>query len=248
MSDSTPDALAQNSTFVLVDLRSGRAHPLRFGANSVGRSSKRHVVLDNDAVSRRHAILTVSEAGACEIYDCQSRNGVYLDGGRIRGTSHLIFGTLLQIWDFYLYFTRTDTSNPPPFSFTDEVLGFVIWNPTSACWHFGIEFRADWFVPAVYSPSARLPPDRHSLTAEWDAVRACFQQVKARETSARALVAGQSGMIGNPFGLRLAPIMFTPVGATLIYEDGGGAYCVTVDREGTFVSGPVWVPEEFNHD
>jgi hypothetical protein len=227
----------QNNTFALVDLHSGRTYSLQPGPNSIGRSNTNRVVLDDCAVSRRHAVLMVHETGACEVGDAQSRNGVFLNGRRVQGVAQLSPGELLQIDCFRLLLIRNTATGSAPMYFTDEALGVVVWNAADSCWHFGMMLGVNRFVPALYSPTDPSPPDR--VPPDWEVVRACFHQVKAHEAEARALVVDS----------RLEQVIFTASNVTLVYGKlPAGVYCVTIDRAGNFVSGPVWVPNEVNND
>ncbi|MEP0765821.1 MAG: FHA domain-containing protein [Fimbriimonadia bacterium] len=82
----------------LVEVATGREHPLRLGENSIGREAT-DVLLSDTRVSRRHATLILSEQGA-EIEDVGSTNGTKLDGQTlepgvrvpVRHGSKLFFG------------------------------------------------------------------------------------------------------------------------------------------------------------
>lgn len=258
-SDSSP-LPAQSGTFALVDLRSGQVHPLQPGPNSIGRSPKSRVVLDDPAISRRHAVLMVYEEGNCEVGDAASRNGVRVNGRRLAPVAPLKPGDVLQIGDFRLLFTDTSEPYPPrsfadetlgsPYLFADETLGVVVWRAADACWHFGIPIEPDRIVPAVYSPTDYAPPSGapSPTSPEWEVVRACFQQVKAREGSVRARIARQD----DPFGrYYLAQILFTSTAVTLVYERGSSgtqAVCVSLNSAGEVISGPQWIAECKNGD
>ena len=62
----------------LVETATGREHPLRLGDNSIGREAT-DVLLADTRVSRKHAVLILSEQGT-EIEDLGSTNGTKLDG------------------------------------------------------------------------------------------------------------------------------------------------------------------------
>lgn len=72
-------------------------YPLHEGENSVGRDLDADVLLTNESVSRRHAVLTLVD-GAIWLEDRGSKNGTYVDGQRISGKvrltpqSHIAFG------------------------------------------------------------------------------------------------------------------------------------------------------------
>jgi pSer/pThr/pTyr-binding forkhead associated (FHA) protein len=62
-----------------------RVVPLREGATHIGRSWTADVVLDDKAVSRRHAIVYISE-DSVRILDDRSANGTLVNGRCVSGT------------------------------------------------------------------------------------------------------------------------------------------------------------------
>jgi hypothetical protein len=66
------------------------------GQFAVGRNATCQLSLDDPLVSRRHALLTVSEDGVM-IEDLQSRNGVLVNGRRIQGRAPLQVGDRILI-------------------------------------------------------------------------------------------------------------------------------------------------------
>jgi DNA-binding winged helix-turn-helix (wHTH) protein len=59
-----------------------RSHPMYEGDNLVGRGPDCRVVMTDETVSRRHAVITVN-GGEPAIRDLDSKNGTYVDGQRI---------------------------------------------------------------------------------------------------------------------------------------------------------------------
>jgi DNA-binding winged helix-turn-helix (wHTH) protein len=81
-----------------------RRMPLATGENIVGRDEAASIRLDDPMVSRRHARIVVSAAGAV-IEDLGSKNGTFIDGQPIaagptplRDGIRLAFGTVLAIY------------------------------------------------------------------------------------------------------------------------------------------------------
>jgi pSer/pThr/pTyr-binding forkhead associated (FHA) protein len=74
------------------------AHDLEvpLGEFFIGRSADCQLSLDDPLVSRRHALLTVSEGGVL-IEDLGSRNGVLINGTRITGRQSLVDGDKITI-------------------------------------------------------------------------------------------------------------------------------------------------------
>jgi pSer/pThr/pTyr-binding forkhead associated (FHA) protein len=54
------------------------------------------IMLDDDEVSRYHAIVRVGEGGA-DITDLGSTNGTYVDGRRLTGRAQLVDGSLIRV-------------------------------------------------------------------------------------------------------------------------------------------------------
>jgi DNA-binding winged helix-turn-helix (wHTH) protein len=63
----------------------GREILLRPGENVLGRAHEAAVWIDDSSVSRRHAIVRVSEGGAT-LEDAESRNGTFRSGQRVKDT------------------------------------------------------------------------------------------------------------------------------------------------------------------
>lgn len=61
----------------------GRVHALPYGEQVVGRGVRVGVRLDHEDVSRRHARLEVDHEGVV-VHDLGSKNGVWVDGARLR--------------------------------------------------------------------------------------------------------------------------------------------------------------------
>jgi hypothetical protein len=75
------------------------AHPLRLGANVVGRSAAADVKVFHPSLSRNHTRIVISRGGVT-IEDLESKNGTYVNAARIDGvrmvtpSDRLRFGTL----------------------------------------------------------------------------------------------------------------------------------------------------------
>ena len=57
---------------------------LQPGENVLGRAPDAAVPIDHSSVSRRHAVVRI-EAGRAVLEDCQSKNGTFVGGNRVRG-------------------------------------------------------------------------------------------------------------------------------------------------------------------
>ena len=79
-----PDLGGEESPWDCRILWGGREILLRAGENILGRAHDAAVWIDDASVSRRHAVIRVSEAGAT-LEDSESRNGTFRRGQRIDG-------------------------------------------------------------------------------------------------------------------------------------------------------------------
>jgi len=94
-----PVGPAKAMVLVIVDGDSaGRTFPVT-GAVSIGRDASAGIVLDDDQVSRRHAVVTAAAAGGApaSVDDLESTNGTWVNGRRIDGATTLCDGDVLTI-------------------------------------------------------------------------------------------------------------------------------------------------------
>jgi two-component system cell cycle response regulator len=68
---------------VLAGGSAGRVYELTEGEILMGRDFRCSIVLDDDSISRRHAVIRVAAAGTVEIEDLDSTNGTMINGERI---------------------------------------------------------------------------------------------------------------------------------------------------------------------
>lgn len=111
--------------------RSGRFQGLKLALNrtviSIGREEDNDIWLDDDTSSRYHAELAW-DAGQVYITDCESLNGVTLNGRRIRGTLVIKSGDLLEIGSHRLLFEKAE--HPVPLAEQDDPLSHHQWRPS----------------------------------------------------------------------------------------------------------------------
>ena len=85
---------------------------------NIGRQSDNDIVINDKSVSRHHAKITHTDAGTYEIEDLNSKNGVYVNGRKIRGKKELhpgdriILSTVLLTDDWVK--ALTDEKPEPP--------------------------------------------------------------------------------------------------------------------------------------
>jgi hypothetical protein len=88
-----------------------REYSLAPGENLLGRTREASGWIEEGTVSRRHALIHVSESGAT-IEDLGSRNGTVVDGQRLQGRRPLVPGTEVWLGHAYLVFMQYDVDVP----------------------------------------------------------------------------------------------------------------------------------------
>jgi DNA-binding winged helix-turn-helix (wHTH) protein len=79
--------------------------PLSHGDNLLGRDPAAEVRIDAPGVSRRHAIIRITQ-GEVTLHDLSSKNGTYVDDVRITSPMPLIDGTELRLGPIRVSFRR----------------------------------------------------------------------------------------------------------------------------------------------
>jgi len=87
--------------------RQARSVKLTKGRVVIGRGEEADVSLDDQEVSRKHAMIEIHSRDQVYISDLASQNGVWLNGMRVR-TTRLIHGDLLRLGSTVLKFTVQD--------------------------------------------------------------------------------------------------------------------------------------------
>jgi pSer/pThr/pTyr-binding forkhead associated (FHA) protein len=81
-------------------------YPLKTGVNTIGRSADSDVVIQWPYVSRRHCTIVVHVG--CELHDFASKNGTYVNGLKVNGSTHLVSGDEIWICRRRLVFLSND--------------------------------------------------------------------------------------------------------------------------------------------
>jgi len=79
---------------------------LQKGKNTIGRNIKNTIVINDDHISNFHATV-LFEKGQSKIIDLGSRNGVYLNGKKVRKSALLKDGHLIKLGSTFLRFEST---------------------------------------------------------------------------------------------------------------------------------------------
>jgi SARP family transcriptional regulator, regulator of embCAB operon len=106
--------LARESAVAHLRDATGRRYPLRGAATRIGRLSDNDIALDDDTVSRYHAVI-VDTGNSFVITDLQSANGVHVAGRRIRTSATLADGDRIRICGHEFTFNVTpcgEMANP----------------------------------------------------------------------------------------------------------------------------------------
>ena len=106
--ESTKDVSADAA---LVDVRSGRRHPLRARRIFIGRDDSCDIIVLGNSVSRRHASIAPVDGGF--MLRDESANGTLVNGVRVVGTFLLGNGDVVRVQDEELR-VELDASEPPP--------------------------------------------------------------------------------------------------------------------------------------
>jgi pSer/pThr/pTyr-binding forkhead associated (FHA) protein len=116
-----------------LEYRGGRFQGLRLALEhtivTIGRGEDNDIWLDDDLSSRYHAELAWDD-GLVYITDCDSLNGVLLNGRRIRGSTRIEAGELLEIGAQRFLFERAEQSGAP--SEQDDPLLRHVWHSSTA--------------------------------------------------------------------------------------------------------------------
>lgn len=111
-----PFVYAEDIPWGWLEHRAGRFQGQRLALNrqvmSIGREEDNDIWLDDDTASRYHAELTW-DAGQAYITDCDSMNGVLLNGRRIRGTLIISPGDLFEIGSHRFLFEKAEPTSIP---------------------------------------------------------------------------------------------------------------------------------------
>jgi adenylate cyclase len=83
------------------------------GACSIGRAPSNAVVLNDERVSRRHAIIQAQEQGESWLADLGSSNGTYLNGRRLSEPARLADGDRIEVGPFALVFRQPGPVREP---------------------------------------------------------------------------------------------------------------------------------------
>jgi len=96
---------------------------------TIGRGEDNDIWLDDDLASRYHAELAWYDGHAC-VTDCESLNGVLLNGRRIRGSAYIEAGELLEIGSHRFLFESAEHLGAP--TEQDDPLMRHVWHSSSS--------------------------------------------------------------------------------------------------------------------
>lgn len=148
---------------------SGSRLPIR-GVCSLGRAASNQIPLQDDRVSRRHAVIQAQQQGEFWLVDFGSRNGTFLNDRRIAQPTRLHDGARLRIGRFGFVFRHPvagQTAHPATV-LADQTV-------------YDIKLQFCWLLVADIIDSSRLvqeiPPDELPLvTGQW--LSECTQTIE----------------------------------------------------------------------
>lgn len=105
--------------YALVDLETGLRFPLRTGINTIGRYRENDIVIDINAVSRRHCVILVHASGSCELHDTASRNGTFVNHVLVRA-GQIPPGSVIKIIEKRFMLVVEDDRNATQFTSVDS--------------------------------------------------------------------------------------------------------------------------------
>src|ERR1043165_8988062 len=89
----------------------GTLFPIRSGEVILGRSSYASIVVNNPLASREHAVVR-SVGGRLEVADLGSKNGTYVNGKRIEGSTRVDAGDVVKIGTDTIEIARMNAQAP----------------------------------------------------------------------------------------------------------------------------------------
>ena len=148
---------------------------------TIGRGEDNDIWLDDDLASRHHTELAWDN-GIVYITDCDSMNGVLLNGKRIRGSARIEQGELLEIGSHRFLFEMAQ--QPVANSEQDDPLLHHVWHSANSNVYAATRpLDDDSDIPSfldassTLNPVTQLPPSLHSMPGETPS--ALFQDTAA---------------------------------------------------------------------
>src|SRR6266568_4072590 len=128
-----PYVYGEDTPWGWLDYRGGRFQGLRLALEraivTIGRGEDNDIWLDDDLASRYHAELAWYDGHAC-VTDCESLNGVLLNGRRIRGSAYIESCELLDIVSHRFLFESAEHLGAP--TEQDDPLMRHVWHSSSS--------------------------------------------------------------------------------------------------------------------
>jgi pSer/pThr/pTyr-binding forkhead associated (FHA) protein len=160
-----PYVYSENTPWAWLEYRNGNFQGQRLALTrsiiTIGRGEESDIWLDDDMASRNHAELAWDKS-IVYITDCNSLNGVLLNGKRIRGTAIIEPNDLLEIGSHRFLFAYAETSGTP--GEQDDPLTRHVWHSVDA---LQTESEKLERLPTSQLPSDEshdsIPPDRRSV-------------------------------------------------------------------------------------
>lgn len=76
-----------------------KSYPLKVGVTTIGRMNDNDIAILDASISRRHCAILVHAGGGCEVHDTASKNGTYVNGVKVTGSTRLSAGDEIRLCD-----------------------------------------------------------------------------------------------------------------------------------------------------
>lgn len=138
----------------------GRQVPIK-GSCSLGRAPTSEILLPDEEVSRRHALLHVQEQHECWLVDLGSSNGTFVNGQRLFQAVKLRDEDRIEIGPFRFVFHQPLVA-PEPRAGADTTVTALRESAASYCWLLVADIQASTRLCRELSPS-----DLPKVTGRW---------------------------------------------------------------------------------
>ncbi|HTD20426.1 MAG TPA: FHA domain-containing protein, partial [Ktedonobacteraceae bacterium] len=159
----------------------GQRLALKRSVVTIGRGEDNDIWLDDDMASRNHAELAWDK-GQVYLTDCESMNGVSLNGQRIHGTVMVTAGNLLEIGSHRLLYVSAEQTGAA--NEQDDPLMRHVWHSAAALQHDSEK------IPITEPPEHEEDDNKvdEQTTHIWPPLHAETMAIEAQETAEMVLV------------------------------------------------------------
>lgn len=124
------------------------------GNCSIGRATGNQVILTDDRVSRRHAVIHAQGGGEFWLVDLGTSNGTYVNGRRLSQPGRLNHGDVIKIGSFELVFREEGGRNRDISSTTTTSDQTIVAVQSSPCWLLLADIEGSTHLSQKLDPEA----------------------------------------------------------------------------------------------